>query len=291
MMKAVNVAILLSLIGFGLLAGPSFAADAGSSNYEREVAKFRHEREQQLKAEDGWLTVVGLHWLKEGANRIGSDPASEVPLPAAAPKRVGSILYKGGKAHFRPAPGIALKEADLKEDTDILTVGRIKFFVIKREDKLAVRVKDNVSAARKEFTSLEWFPADTSWKIRGRFTPWKEKHTITFDTIAGVKEQDESPGYVTFVRNGQEYKLEPVVDEGQFFFVFRDQTSGKSTYPAARFLYTDRPTNGYVWLDFNKAVNPPCVFTPYATCPLPPPQNRLALAVLAGEKMYGKSSH
>ena len=265
------------------------ACGADPSAYQREIAQWRAAREAKLKADDGWLTVVGLHWLSEGESRVGSDPRAEVPLPASTPLRVGTVTLAKGKAHFKPAAGIALKEMDLKPDTepnyDILSLGRVKFYLIQRDDKFAVRVKDNDSAARQRFTTLRWYPVDPSWKIRAKFIP--SPHTVTFDTEVGVKERDESPGYVTFTRGGQEFRLEPVKDGDELFFVMRDHTSGKTTYAASRFLYTALPRNGFVELDFNKAENPPCVFTEYATCPLPPPQNRLKLAVKAGEQTYG----
>ena len=161
------------------------------------------------------------------------------------------------------------------------------------KDKLGVRIKDNDSAARREFTGLKWYPPDPSWRVQAKFVPWDKPHAVTFDTAVGVKETDESPGYVTFQRDGKEYRLEPVVDDNELWFVMRDQTSGKTTYGASRFLYAAMPKDGVkragtVEIDFNRAENPPCVFTDFATCPLPPPQNRLPLAVTAGEQMYGK---
>jgi uncharacterized protein len=247
--------------------------------------------------------VVGLHWLKEGVNRVGSSPGFEVPLPKPAPERVGSIILKNGSAHFVPEKGAAVTfngapatETDLKTDVDAnydrLAIGRIKFFVIKRESRFGVRVKDNDSAARKNFTGLRWYPVDPTWRVQAKFIPWEEPHTITFDTEVGVKEMDESPGYVVFQRGGHKYRLEPVLEGNDLWFVMRDQTSGKATYGASRFLYAAAPKEGVkkpgvVEIDFNRAENPPCVFTNFATCPLPPPQNRLALAVTAGEQMYG----
>jgi len=270
---------------------PALAADPVPPAYAREIEEFRAHREAEINSDEGWITLVGLYWLKPGENRVGSDPASEVALPATAPKRVGLIVTAHGAAQFRPAPGIKLKDGALRPDEDVLRIGRITFFLVEREGKLAVRVKDNDSEARKAFTGLRWYPVDPGWKLEARFTPWAEKHTITFDTVAGVKERMDSPGYVTFRKNGGEFRLDPVWDEDQLFFVFRDQTSGKSTYGGARFLYADPAKNGVISLDFNKAVSPPCVFTPYATCPLPPPQNRLTIEVTAGELMYGKNSH
>jgi uncharacterized protein len=275
-----------------------------AADYAHSVTEWRAAREARLKAEDGWLTVVGLDWLKEGENRVGSNPACEVRLPKGAPDRVGTITVKNGKARFKPekAAGVTYKgspatEMDLQPDTtpkyDVLAVGHVKFFVIQRENKLGVRIKDNDSAARREFSGLRWYPVDASWKVQAKFVPFDKPHTVTFDTAAGVKEQDESPGYVTFSRDGKEYRLEPVLDDNDLWFVMRDGTSGKTTYGASRFLYAELPKGGVkqagtVEIDFNKAENPPCVFTDFATCPLPPPQNRLTLPVTAGEQMYGK---
>ncbi len=260
-------------------------------DYSQEIAAFRTQREQSLRAPDGWASVVGLWWLKQGPNRVGSDPTSEVALPASAPARLGTLTLKAGTVTFQPAAGVNLPAQEMKEDTTILTAGTVKFFLIKRGDKAGIRVKDSAAPTRTHFTHLSWYPPDPSWRIRARFTPWDKPHKITFDTVVdGLKEDDESPGYVTFTKDGREFRLEPVLDEGELFFVFRDQTSGKTTYGASRFLYADAPRNlkisSPVILDFNKAINPPCVFTAYATCPLAPPQNRLALAVTAGELMY-----
>jgi uncharacterized protein (DUF1684 family) len=256
-----------------------------------DYTAFHADREKEINSDEGWITLVGFHWLKQGENRVGSDPSSEVPLPEKAPKQVGAIVLNGKQATFRPAPNINLKAGPLRPDRDVLALGRIKFFLIEREGKLAVRVKDKEAPARKEFTGLKWYPIDPAWRIQAKFTAFAERHTITFDTMAGVKEQMESPGYATFRKDGREFRLDPVSEEHRLFFVFRDQTSGKSTYGGARFLYADAPKNGVVVLDFNEAINPPCVFTPYATCPLPPPQNRLPIDVKAGELMYGQNNH
>jgi len=293
-------------IGFGLAIGVTMAlaADTAATGYQRSIAEWRAQREAKLKAEDGWLTVVGLTWLKEGANRVGSNPSFEIRLPKSAPASVGTLTLKAGKVRFTPAPVVAVtktaapaKETDLKPDIDAnydrLATGRVKFFIIKREDKFGVRIKDNDSFARREFTGLKWYPVDPAWRVTAKYVPFDKPHTITFDTAVGVKEQDVSPGYVTFQQAGKQYRLEPVVDGDELWFVMRDQTSGKTTYGASRFLYAEMPKGGVkqtgtVEIDFNKAENPPCVFTDYATCPLPPPQNRLPLAVTAGEQMYGK---
>ncbi|MBZ5677520.1 MAG: DUF1684 domain-containing protein [Acidobacteriia bacterium] len=270
------------------LAFAAITLVAADSTYQRQITQWRAEREAKLKADDGWLTVVGLHWLHEGVNTVGSDPNADAPLPASVPARVGTITLSKGKAHFKPAGGVPLKEMDLKTDVtpqyDRLSLGRVKFFVIERETKFGVRVKDNDSEARKKFAGLRWYPVDPTWKIKAKFIP--SPHEVSFDTEVGVKEKDDSPGYVTFTRGGQQYKMEAVKEDDDLWFVFRDQTSGKTTYGASRFLYTPFPKDGFVEMDFNKAENPPCMFTDYATCPLPTPQNRLQLAVTAGEQTY-----
>jgi len=169
----------------------------------------------------------------------------------------------------------------------VFTSGTVEFFLIRRGEKAAVRVKDYGTSELRAFKHLNWMAVDPSWNVTAKFTPWDKPHKLTYDTvIPGLREDFSSPGYVTFTRNNVEYKLEPVEDDGELFYVFKDQTSGKTTYPAARYVYSKEPVNGQVQLDFNTATNPPCAFTNFATCPLPPPQNRLAVEVKAGELAY-----
>ena len=161
------------------------------------------------------------------------------------------------------------------------------FFLIRRGERVGVRVKDSASPALRDFSHLEWFGVDASWRVSAKFAPWDKPHKLTYDTvIPGLKEDYVSPGIVTFRKNNTDYTLEPVEEDGQYFYVFRDATSGKTTYPAARYLYSDPPRNGVVVLDFNTATNPPCAVTNFATCPLPPARNRLQLAITAGELMH-----
>ena len=184
----------LGLIGVWTLA--ALAADKPVTNYQRMVNGWRAEREAKLKADDGWLTVVGLTWLKEGDNRVGSNPNFEVRLPKTAPDKVGTLALKAGKVRFRPEKGVAVtmngttaKETELKPDIDAnydrLSLGRVKFFIIQREDKFGVRIKDNDSAARREFTGMKWYPVDPAWRVQAKFVPWDKPHKVTFDTAAG----------------------------------------------------------------------------------------------------------
>jgi uncharacterized protein len=274
------------------------AADAGD-NYPQQVEHWRAEHQKKLAADFDWLTVVGLDWLREGDNRVGADPSSQVPLPpGSAPQRVAVISLHAGNVVLHPAPGVPLTlngkpatETALREDADILAINHLKFYLIRRGDRAGIRLKDNDSQARKHFQGLSWYPVDPAWRIQAKFVPWTAPHSLVFHNTIGQEETDPSPGYVTFQKDGREFRLDAVLDEGQLFFVLRDQTSGKTTYGASRFLYAEQPRNGTVLLDFNKAENPPCAFTAYATCPLPPPQNRLALAITAGEKKYTGSDH
>jgi uncharacterized protein (DUF1684 family) len=284
-----------ALIAASILA---FALSAGDT-YQHDEEQWRTQHQNELAKDYGWLTVVGLDWLKEGDNRVGADPASEVPLPSgSAPQRVAIISLDAGKVVLHPAPGVPLTlngkpagETALREDDDILGINHLKFYLIRRGDKAGIRLKDNDSAARKHFQGLSWYPVDRSWRIQAKFTPWPAPHALKFHNTIGQEETEPSPGYVTFQKDGREFRLEPMLDDGMLFFVLRDQTSGKTTYGASRFLYADAAKDGVVWLDFNQAENPPCAFTDYATCPLPPPQNRLALAITAGEKKYAGSAH
>ena len=231
---------------------------------------------------------------------MGPDPRADVTLPASLPAQVGILTLHTGHVRFQPSAGLVLPAREMKPDKDVVALGTVKFFLIQRDGpdaqgsqqgsgaRFGVRVKDSEAATRKEFTHLSWYPADPNWRIVAKFIPWDKPHFLSFDTvIAGLQERDFSAGTVTFTRDGKEYSLEPAADGS---IVFRDQTTGKATYGAGRFLDIDLPKNlkaaNSVVLDFNKAYNPPCVFTAYATCPLPPPQNRLTLAVVAGELMY-----
>lgn len=280
--------LLILVIAFLLAACASRPVPA-DSGYVSEIEQWRANRETRLKAENGWLTLVGLFWIEQGRSTIGSDPSSDVPLPSTLPKRVGTLDLKGKEARFTPAPGIALKTTTLHDDNqpnyETLSLGSVNFYLIQRGERFGVRVKDTESPARKNFAGLDWYQTDPTWSVEAKLTP--EPHKVIFDTEVGVKQEGDSPGYLDFDRAGQHYRLEPVTEDKELFLVIRDATSGKTTYAASRFLYAELPdSQGITRLDFNKAYNPPCVFTAYATCPLPPQQNRLSTPIEAGEKKY-----
>jgi len=252
--------------------------------YESEIAEWRAKREVSLRRDGGWLTVTGLFWLHEGQNTFGTATNNDVVLPAG-PSQAGVFELHKGKVTAK----VAGATRDLRPDTDdVFNVDRLRLYAILRAGRVGIRMKDSQSDFRRNFHGLDYFPAREDYRVVAQFVPDPKKIPIT--NILGQTEPEESPGYVIFRLRGQEYRLRPVFDDPasrDLFFIFKDQTSGKETYGAGRFLDTAPPKNGQVELDFNKAYNPPCVFTPYATCPLPPKENRLALRIEAGEKIYG----
>ena len=247
-----------------------------------EIQQWQTRRAERLQAEDGWLSLIGLFWLKEGPNPAGSKQSAAVVLPAGMPPTAGTFVRSGRKVTWQPADG-STSRALRPDSEDVVKVGRVTMSVVER-GRLGVRVRDPESPARKNFQPLDWYPIDPAWRIRARFIPAAKQ--VTFAATAGGPQKRQSPGYVEWTHKGRKLRLTPVTEGTELFWVFRDRTAGKTTYPAARFLYTDLPKDGHVVLDFNKAYNPPCVFTPYATCPLPPPENRLPVEVTAGEKLY-----
>ena len=259
-----------------------------NTTYVASIDQWRAERERLLKADDGWLTVAGLFWLKEGANTCGTDPQSDIVLPAGAgAARLGAFELQHGRTTFRSATGeVKPMKADTDGEPDVVTAGDVTMFVIHRGERYGIRLKDRNSRFRKEFTGLRWFPIREQYRVVAKFVPYPEPKMIAVPNILGETEKDPCPGYALFTLDGKEYRLEPVLEDQQYFFIFRDLTAGKATYPAGRFFYADAPKDGKIVLDFNRAYNPPCAFTPFATCPLPPPGNRLAVRIEAGELNY-----
>jgi uncharacterized protein (DUF1684 family) len=258
-----------------LIAG--MAAQAVSP-YQSEIEAWKKRREESLRS--NWLQVSGLFWLHEGANRMGTDPSSDIVLPDG-PAHAGVVELRNGAVMIDTRPVRADSDESVK-------VGRLSLFVIKRGDKIGIRMKDPDSEYLRKFHGLEYFPLNEKYRVTARFVD--EPHKVPILNVLGQTEQSDCPGYAIFQLGGKEYRLYPIIEEPgdeQLFYIFRDLTSGKETYPAGRFLYSDLPKNGNVVLDFNKAYNPPCAFTDYATCPLPPKENHLAVRIEAGEKRYG----
>jgi uncharacterized protein (DUF1684 family) len=277
------------------------AITAMSLSYNETVEEWRRNREARLKADDGWLTVAGLFWLNEGTNPAGTGDKNIVQLPGATKlTNFGTFERNDEKVTFKPAPGVqaALNgtavtgPVSMASDADgatpdLLVTGDITMFVIKRGERFAIRMRDKNSKMRREFTSLRWFPVREDYRVEAKWIAYDKPKTIEIPNILNEVEQQMSIGRAVFTLKGKEYSLEPVVEGDELFYIFKDLTAGKETYPAGRFVYTAMPVNGKVTIDFNKAYTPPCAFTPYATCPLPPRQNRLQTRIEAGELTYG----
>ena len=297
-----NAAILVVLGLAASVAAPAAADEA----YRAEVRKWREAREARLKADGGWLTLAGLFWLKEGPNRFGTHPSSDIVLPeGSAPARAGSFTFASGRTTLRLARGVegavddrpVTEPRSMQPDTsgkpEILELGSLTMYVIERGGRFGIRLKDKSSAVRRDFAGLSWFPIDEAYRIEARWVSYPAPRPLKVPNVLGETTTMPSPGHAEFELNGQIVRLDGVLEDPQsleLFFILRDQTSGESTYGAGRFLYSGLPKQGRVVLDFNKAYNPPCAFTPYATCPLPPKQNWLPVAVEAGEKAYGDST-
>lgn len=261
------------------------ALQVSSWDYKADIETWRRQREERLRAPDGWLSLVGLSWLQPGVNTVGSDPGARVILPKPAPAEAGVLMLEGSQVSYRRDPKAPPRL--LAADTpDFVSVGNFKLSIIRRGARYGVRVRDNASKYRRNFTGLNWYAPDPAWRFKAKFKPYPEPRTAFFDSLTGDKQEVKLPGTVEFEHRGKVFRLTPVLEGDQLFFVFRDKTAGKTTYAAARFLYADLPKGGFVEVDFNKAYNPPCAFTPYATCPLPPEENRLPISVEAGEKLY-----
>ena len=254
-----------------------------AATYADDIAAWRKQREDRLKAPGGWLSVAGLFWLHEGANTFGTDAANEIVLPDG-PARAGVFNLSQSKVTVKMDGA----ERELWPDSaDVAKAGRLSLSVIQRGEKFGIRLKDPDSEYRRAFRGLEAYSTSEEYRVTAKWVA--EPAKIPILNVLGQTEDMQSPGYAAFQLHGREYRLRPVLetpDAQELFFIFRDQTSGKETYGAGRFLYTQLPKDGRVVLDFNKAYNPPCAFTPYATCPLPPPENRLAVRIEAGEKKY-----
>lgn len=251
-----------------------------------------------LAGTNGWTTLVGLHWLKEGTNSAGSAANQDVVLPKgrSAPW-IGQFIRTGESVQFLAAPGVQARvdghpvtQASLVSDRtpppSRLEVGPLSIIVIERSGRIGLRVRDPESPWRKSFTAPHSFPYAPSWRIEGRFEPFASPRTLRVPSRIGGTQDFPSPGSLVFSHAGKEYRLEVAVEPGEtdYFVMFRDQTAGKTTYGSGRFLYVSPPdSTGRVILDFNRAYTPPCGFTPFATCPLPPPQNRLPFPIPAGE--------
>ena len=251
----------------------------------KDFAAWRQARYDELAAPDSWLGLVGLFWLAPGINSVGSAPDATVNLPIG-PARLGDLRWEGGRVFWQRdgTPSIEL-QTDRDGKPSSVDYENYTFFIVDRDNRLAVRLRDRNWSTRQPFAGLDYFDFDPAWQIKAQWQPLVPPVMMEVPNISGDLKTVEVAYQALFELAGQTVRLLPMsVGENEVFFVFRDRSSGRETYGAGRFLKVPAPVDGEITLDFNRAYNPPCAFTPFATCPLPPPENWLPFAVSAGEK-------
>jgi uncharacterized protein (DUF1684 family) len=281
------------------------STNAQSNSYLAEMKQWDGARIAALKDPNGWLNLEGLFWLKKGVNSFGSSSTNDLVYDNAAfPKYLGDFIFENGKVFWKDA---SLEKITIKDNTGLVVandgalnllseiegtyISQWKDFVwvvIQREDKVGVRFRNLKAKTLLEFKGIERFPVDAKWRIKAKVIP-QNQNPLMIMNVLGQNTAQKHGGQLVFEIEGKTYRLD-AIDEGgiRLFVTFADATSGKTTYGSGRFIELDKPdAEGFTYIDFNKAYNPPCAFTEFATCPLPPPQNRLSIAIPAGEKKYG----
>jgi uncharacterized protein len=296
---------MLPALLFAAAAGAQTPPDGAAPDHTAQIEAWRAQRLERLQAPHGWLSLVGLHWVEPGTHAVGRDAANSIVLNTG-PAQLGTLQLDAGKLHFTAAPdsGVTLDgaapagtiellpDSSGKPTTLMFDQGQATLQVIERGGRFGLRVRDARARTRTGFVGIEHFPIDAGWRHEAKFEPHPAGKTIQIANVIGQLEQMANPGAVVFEHDGRAHRLEAVDEgDGQLFLIFADRTSGKDTYGAGRFLYAAPAVDGKTIVDFNQAYNPPCAFNAYSTCPLPPPENRLDLAVTAGEKKYAGATH
>ena len=281
-----------------------------SANWQKETAAWREQHAAELQKPDGWLALAGLEWLDPGDSSFGSAADNKIHMPAGAPAHLGVLHVAGDEVTLHPPaagfpqgflidgnpaqPQTLHVDPDHDKNDPRMTIGALNFYVIKRGERFALRIKDAKSAALTGFHGLKWYPPNAKYRVTARWIPYSPQKTLTIATLIGTSYPAQIPGSAEFTLDGKIYRLDPILEDlavAKLFFVLRDTSSASTTYAACRFLYTGFPNHGLdhpgdLLLDFNRLENPPCAYTPYATCPLPPKQNRLPIPLPVGERRY-----
>lgn len=298
MYKLTSLAILFIIILAASGCSEKKPEPKGTAEYIAEIEQWHQKRIERLKDENGWLTLVGLYWLKEGDNIFGSDKSNDIIFPENAPKNIGKINLKDSIITLKVNEEVnvtiedkSIKEIKLEHDLTgnptILDLSSFRWYIIKRGDRYGIRLRDINAPLRNKFDGIERFPVNEDWKITASFEVYDPPKVISLPTQMGTVVEEPSPGAVVFKKGGQTYRIDAVDTGRRLWLIFADETSGKETYGAGRYLYIDKPdSSGKTIVDFNLVYNPPCVFTKYATCSFPPKQNFLKLRIAAGEKMW-----
>jgi uncharacterized protein (DUF1684 family) len=299
----VSLLAAVALLAAGCAEQNKSTEGAGETEaaYVAGIDQWHQEREAKLKSAEGWLTLAGLFWLKEGENTFGSAEGNDLVFPQGKiPAQAGVLKLAGDSVTATIANGVEVqrngqpvqKALLFSPDMDTvpqLTHGSLTWFVIKRGDRYGVRLRDLQNEALTKFTGIERYPVTPAWRIEAKLEPHPTPKQISITNIVGQTSLENSPGTLVFTVDGKQHRLDALEEGDKLFIIFADKTNGLETYGAGRYLYADKPgADGVTVLDFNKATNPPCAFVPYATCPLPPRQNFLSISIPAGEKSYGE---
>jgi uncharacterized protein (DUF1684 family) len=299
--------ILAGLLVAAVTAGIAVAGEPEKpKTYKEEIQTWHAQRVERLTSPSGYLSVTGLYWLREGKNSFGAEPSSDIVFPAdKAPANIGAFYLEGGRLRVEVQPGAGVRsgddavkkmrlhhDQDKEHDRTELTLGTLTWYAIKRGERFGIRLKDSDSETLRSFGEIESFSIDERWRIDGVFDAYDPVRTIPITSVGDIHTDEVSTGAVVFDIDGKTYRLDVLAEPGDrtLFVIFADETSGSETYGGGRFLYVDAPgVDGKVVIDFNKTYNPPCAFSAFTTCPLPPRQNHLPVRVTAGEKVYKKS--
>jgi hypothetical protein len=301
-----NGRLVFALFASGSLSCTLFGQDL---DLKKDEAAWRAEHTAELLKPDGWLSLVGLEWLQPGDTSLGSAADNKIRL-TSAPAHFAVLHLEGENVTLNPpkegfpqnflVAGGPAKAQTLRAEPNNdkvaprLTIGTLNMYVIRREARFALRIKDSKSPSIVGFHGLKWYPPDDAYRVTAKWIPYSPFKTITLATLVGTNYNQPVPGATEFTLNGRTFRLEPVLEDpavAKLFFILRDTTSKTTTYGACRFLYTGFPSNGLdkpgeLVLDFNRLENPPCAYTPFSTCPLPPAGNRLPIALQVGEERY-----
>lgn len=301
MNNSIKGIILFAALIFTYGCKPDTPVPIGSPEYLEEIKQWDQRRVERLKAEDGWLNLVGRTWLKPGENKFGSAKDNDVIIESdKVPEHMGVFVFQDTSVTMKVKEGIEVfldgkpvKEilmiGDHRKDITVFQYGSIKWNLLVRQDKYGIRFRDLNSDLVKNFKGIERFPVSEEWKLEAKFEKYDPPKKIFIPNVLGQINEELSPGAVVFDKVGTTYRIDATDDGDKLFLIIADETSGVETYGGGRFMYVDKPdSSGKIILDFNKAYNPPCVFTKYATCPLPPEQNYLKIRIDAGEKTYAE---
>ncbi len=272
--------------------------------YKSDIEAWHKDRIAGLKGNNGWLNLAGLFWLKDGVSTFGSDDSNDIVFPKEKiPAKAGAFLLQNGVVTMTTLPAVEIlsNEKPMKSGVVFnpdstrqpkLAHGSLQWFIIKRDDQFGVRLRDLQSKAVEEFHGIERYDVNPEYRVEATLEIPSSPKKINITNVLGQTTAQDSPGALVFTINENEYRLDALTEDDELFIIFGDATNSKETYPSGRYVYTKKPgADGKTILDFNKAYNPPCAFTPFATCPLPPSQNVLSIDITAGEKNYTGYTH